>query len=618
MNSLHEGMRLKEINFISENGSSSINFDTPIYVLNGASNTGKSFLVESIDYMLGKEKIDKIDEAHKYDEIQLKISLNDKPFTLYRKFSDSNFEIYNGFLDERDSEKFKSFYKVGKPTKKIKNINDFFLGEMQLSDKVISSNLWAEKSNLTIRLLSRIIFSKEEKIISSISPVEEGDRTEKSANRNVFKFLLTGVDDTSANTITRESDFKVERMGRLGALEDVIKQLESNLDFPEESLTSLNDRKEKISKEERLISNALAKANKGLSEIVKERECVSSELGIYHDRKNNLFVNSKNFDRLKKIYQADIERLQSQEEAAFLLTVGHDGECSVCGSQSDLVCNDLKKIDLLAKASVAEISKIEQKSAELQSVLDVIDAKKSEVLSSIEKLTNTLNQLDKTTAERTPNIKENDDKLASLREMYNRVVNDIFIQSRVNELNKKIQESELASIPKKYVSSDFYPSNDVIDGFCKVYSEVLTEIKFPGEHSVDFDYKTFDVKIGGKARHLNGKGVRAILNSIFKISLLKYCRENNLFHPGLVILDSPLVTYRDPLKSKHGKLKKDEIELAQTKISYRFLNYLNSISELAQFIIIENIDIPDGLGDSISVESFHGEGASQEDRYGLF
>lgn len=618
MNSSNKGIRLKEIKFLSENGNSSINLDAPVYVLNGASNTGKSFLVESIDYMLGKEKIETINEANEFNEIQLKITLNNKPFTLYRKFTDSRFEIYNDFLDKKEPNKFKSFYKTGNPTREIKNINDFFLSEMQLYDKLIASNLWAEKNNLTIRLLSRIIFSKEEKIISLTSPIEGGDNTERSTNRNVFKFLLTGADDSSKSTITRENDFKVERIGRLGALKDVIGQLESNLNFPEESLTSLNETKEKISNTESDILNSLAEANKGLSETVKERERVYSELAECQDRKNDLFVNSKNFERLKKIYQADIERLKSQEEAAFLLTVGHDGECSVCGSQSKLVCNDLRKIRLLAKASVAEIFKIEQKSAELQSVLKVIDVKISEVLSSTEELTNRLNLLDKTLAERAPNIKEKNDKLKVLRGMYSQIVNDIFIRSRVNELNIKIQNSESANAPKKYASSDFYPSTDVINGFCRIYSNILTEIKFPGEHSVDFDYKKFDVKIGGKARHLNGKGVRAILNSVFKISLLKYCRENNLFHPGLVILDSPLLTYRDPLKSKHGDLNKDEIDLANTKISYRFLNYLSSLSDLAQFIIIENIDIPDGLGDSITVESFYGEGASHNDRYGLF
>ena len=83
-----------------------------------------------------------------------------------------------------------------------------------------------------------------------------------------------------------------------------------------------------------------------------------------------------------------------------------------------------------------------------------------------------------------------------------------------------------------------------------------------------------------------------------------------------MILDSPLVTYRDPTESKYGELSKDEQELASTKLSYYFLNYLSEISHMAQFVIIENIDVPDIKSDKISVETFHGENSPS--RRGLF
>lgn len=34
-----------------------VNFNKNVKIINGASNTGKSFLVESLEYMLGKESI---------------------------------------------------------------------------------------------------------------------------------------------------------------------------------------------------------------------------------------------------------------------------------------------------------------------------------------------------------------------------------------------------------------------------------------------------------------------------------------------------------------------------------------------------------------------------------
>lgn len=77
------------------------------------------------------------------------------------------------------------------------------------------------------------------------------------------------------------------------------------------------------------------------------------------------------------------------------------------------------------------------------------------------------------------------------------------------------------------------------------------------------------------------------------------------------------MTYRDPLKSKHGDLEEDEEKLAETKISYHFLNYLHKISRFGQFIIIENIDIPESLRSVIGIDTFYGKNAGQDQRIGL-
>jgi Rad3-related DNA helicase len=61
--------------------------------------------------------------------------------------------------------------------------------------------------------------------------------------------------------------------------------------------------------------------------------------------------------------------------------------------------------------------------------------------------------------------------------------------------------------------------------FAQVVSEVLKSWHFPGECHVSFDEKQFDIKIDGKPRVNNGKGVRALTHAAFKIALLIYCHE---------------------------------------------------------------------------------------------
>ncbi len=619
MTKINGSIEVREIKFTGLDVEPSlIKFEKPVQVLNGASNTGKSFLVEVIDYMLGSESIDKIKESLDYDEISMKIFVSGKPFTIYRGFPSPVFEIYKGHTNSKSNDNFLSYYKTGKATQKVGNINDFYLGEMSLLDKEVSANLFGEKSRITIRLLSRVIVTNEVKIISPGSPIEAGDRTENSKNKNVFRFLLTGIDDGKTQTITRDKEFNSEIKGRVSVLEEVISELSTDLSFPKEGLDSLKEREIKLTKSIDELVEQISEAQKGLSEVVIEKNRTAKELMQLNERLSILVVNRINFEQLSKIYTADIERLQSQEEAAFLLTAGHEGECSVCGSQSPLICDDLTEVNQLASASIAEIRKIKKKDSELLKTMNSLDRQRKALDDDIQYLTVTLLDLDRISADRAPILKQNNKGMYDLKSERNFIETDILLRQRIRDLQRRLQESELSSAPKKYSASDFYPDDNIIENFCNIYGNILKDIEFPGDHNVTFDYKRFDVVIGGNPRHLNGKGVRAILNSVFKIALLIHCREKNLFHPGLLILDSPLLTYRDPLKSKHGELNEDEKELAKSKISYRFLNYLHSISDLAQFIIIENIDIPAGLEGMVGVESFYGKGASIDERYGLF
>jgi hypothetical protein len=126
--------------------------------------------------------------------------------------------------------------------------------------------------------------------------------------------------------------------------------------------------------------------------------------------------------------------------------------------------------------------------------------------------------------------------------------------------------------------------------FADVVADVLLEWGFPGQNKVFFDPGTCDLVIDGKERRHNGKGVRAIKHAAFKVALLLYCRARKLPHPGFLVLDTPLLTYRDPMKKPGDKLTTDEEELRNTDLKERFFEHLGHIGTDAQFMIFENVD----------------------------
>ncbi|WP_407332374.1 hypothetical protein [Enterovibrio sp. 27052020O] len=612
---MNSGINIKKIFFIDDNENASISFSNHLHIVHGASNTGKSLLIEAIDYMLGSEGLKEVKpESERYSEVAMQIHLNGEPYTVFRKWPSDSFEVYHDLIDSKDEAKFYSYFKHGKETKSVKNISDFYLSGLRNVE--ISSNLYGEKSALSIRLLSRTFFSSEEKIISSNSPIVAGDTSEDSKNKNVFKFLLTGRDDSNIKTVVRGKEFKSEKKGQLDVLNEVVETLKSDLSFPDESYDSLQERKVKLETSIDDLRKSLSQINKSLSGIVKEKRDTALELFSVEERNNNIRTNLVNFETLEKVYISDIERLRSQEEAAFLLGIGHHAQCEFCGNTPKNICKDLKDVESLGNFSQLEIEKIKLKLSELnetrlrlQSQLDIYNSKASG-------LRYKLKELDDEVEKRTPELTIIDGELSECTKEKNLISTEIRLLERISVFYKRLQETEVTAVPKKYKSPDFYPESDAIDNFCRIYKEILDEIHFPDVSEVSFDYSTFDVVIDGKPRSLNGKGVRAILHSVFKIALLQHCKEKGIYHPGIIILDSPLVTYRDPLKSKYGELDADEKQLSNTKVSYHFLKYLSE-NNSGQFIIVENIDIPSNLTSTIGVDTFYGKNAEIDQRSGL-
>ena len=143
--------------------------------------------------------------------------------------------------------------------------------------------------------------------------------------------------------------------------------------------------------------------------------------------------------------------------------------------------------------------------------------------------------------------------------------------------------------------------------FAQTVSAVLTEWRFPGDRHVSFDEVTFDLRIDGKLRKDNGKGVRAVTHAAFKVALVLFCHERNLPHPGFLILDTPLLTYRDPIRSKEGPLTVDEQALRNTSLKDFFFDHLSANSDKAQFMVIENIDLPPDIEQLAQVVTFTGD-----------
>jgi hypothetical protein len=147
--------------------------------------------------------------------------------------------------------------------------------------------------------------------------------------------------------------------------------------------------------------------------------------------------------------------------------------------------------------------------------------------------------------------------------------------------------------------------------FCDEIETVLEEWKWEGEGRVEFDEAEYDIKVDGQQRQSHGKGVRAVLYSAFVIGLLRYCYSKGRPHPGTVVIDSPLTSYKKGKSDGAGDVP------VSTGIELAFWASLRRTQVGTQIIIIENKEPPQSVAASVRYEWFAGKNAQLGERRGF-
>jgi hypothetical protein len=160
-------------------------------------------------------------------------------------------------------------------------------------------------------------------------------------------------------------------------------------------------------------------------------------------------------------------------------------------------------------------------------------------------------------------------------------------------MGKSQETAERSKFPVHRSRREWFASSTFgLYSFAKAVEQILKAWSFPELDGVAYDKTAEDIVISGKARKDNGKGYRAITYAAFVVAVLQETQRKNLAHPGFIVLDSPLVTYREPEEHMREGVKN------------AFYRNLAATITPAQVIVLENEDPPDNLLNQISFEVF--------------
>ena len=529
-----KGFYIKEITADGANvRSSTVSFNRGLNIICGPSNTGKSYILNCIDFLFGAKDPPSISLGD-YDTITMKIeTIDEKEIQFKRKIDSNNIEVIS------DSSEIESkVYKIGGNEGK-KEYSDIFLRliGIQKRPKIYISEK-RKANDLTWRSFCHTFYIDEETIIKKESILYPAKGYSPTRTLSCLLFLITGKD--IVNRESRENiDIKnakkdavkiyineklINSMENSKEVEEKLQAYE-NIDF-DSLIQSMTD-------EIKSIEEEIIKANNESRQILRDAYTVSADLEeakLLKERYTVLMSQYKSDeDRLNFIVEGEENKEHSSKKVS----------CPLCNSKVS-ICEHVS----YREAAESEFSKLQLQKQDLELAMDDIT---NEIQENEEKL-KILNEknsrvLDLINHKLTPKIEGLKDELIKAQRR-NDMLNQLNIYRDImNDLNSDLnaqeqEEVEVLYKPLKLLPSSFFTKlNEYLDDILKKtsYPSYQTS-RIPSDSA-----NNMDIVVNGQAKKFQGKGYRAYLNTIYGFILMKY-----------LSLSSPLIALSEYSRVKYG------------------------------------------------------------------
>lgn len=173
---------------------------------------------------------------------------------------------------------------------------------------------------------------------------------------------------------------------------------------------------------------------------------------------------------------------------------------------------------------------------------------------------------------------------------------------RSSDLASRLEAAEVTTVPTRAEGSTDGASAGETEAFTKRVEELLKSWHFPDVNRVTWSETKQDIVVSGRNRDSYGKGKRAIMRAAFNLALLRVLIDEQRPTPGLVLIDSPLVVYREP------DVGEESFPLA---VKQNFYETVAREFTDGQVVIFENDEPPATVAKQASITAFTGTRAGR-------
>jgi hypothetical protein len=597
-----------------------ITFGPKLTLITGRSDTGKTHIVECLDFALGDGGLPKeIPERDGYDEVALELEHDGSTFVISRRMSaPDNARVFAGTLDEWDGQTGEPYpVSISGAPKSSETLSGWLL-EVSGFDvgAPIISNKKGKHQRLSFRTFAPMAIVDEESIITSASPILSPQRTAHTANRSIFGIVLTGHTPTleEVEEIRQAHERRQKAGERLGILDPMItevrraieddgaprSQLEADLQRLEEELAEVSETVTKSGDRARAMmgerNRSLHAADKASREAVANRDLQAR------------------FRLLKQHYEVDVRRLEFVIEGGHFFQQIAASHCPTCGREieigGDADCHPESAEFLdVEKAARAEIGKLSPRLRDLDVAIVEAAGREATEEQTADQARKRAEELDREIEEvANPSAGAARGRVAEVTARRRALEEQLL---RFRELDRYLAARQQADAIFGESVEGYRPGQDAeaLTALATQIENLLLAWHFPVISDLRWERKADDIVIDGKQRRAFGKGVRAITHTAFTVGLMLHCLEHDTPHPGFAVLDSPLTPYKGA---------EDEIDDPELTAEVRpaLLHSLATLDVDAQTIIVENIAPLDSLRAEAVVHEFGGpDGAGREGFY---
>lgn len=592
-----------------------VDFTAGLNVIYGASDTGKSYVLEALEWCLGRTDLVKtVPEADGYTQAVLTLVSNDaSAFTLRRALGGGEIEVFSGRGDKGD------VAALGKPTvlnakadsKKRKSLSTFLLEKCALAGCKIRVDEDGKTERLTFSVLRKIVIIDEQSVIKTKSPFSTPQWTEGTKYRSLLRLLLTGLDDSAIVQPGEDRAITSARSsGRTQAYDDVIAKLEDQLASMDVSPLEIEDALAVSDGEESGLRDSLAAASAGVAQL----ETARREKWLHAERERSRHLQLaellKRFALLEEQYGSDVRRLESTIEAGRALDAVPSQPCLLCGLVGGTTHDHEDSVNLI-EACQRELKKVALLQQDLGRTITALSAERDAHQAAAAKATAEHVGLQSEIRERLQPLQNSiTGRIGHLLDRRVVLERAVLVRDQILAMHAKREESSTTGDAPSSTSDrpqfQKHAPSHLLDAFSKTVQGLLVSWGFPSAARVSFNPATDDFIIDGKERGAFGKGYRAVAHAACTIGLMIHAKKCNKAYSGFVVLDSPLNPYEGPV---------DDGAEVSTDVKHRLLRSLAAELGEQQVLLLENkLPVPSDITNANFIQFTK----SSEGRFGLF